>query len=56
MEVVKPFSLQLPTGRSVDVVVLQDEQGNLIVRGAHEVTPHPLAAGQVTPVKPGGAQ
>jgi hypothetical protein len=54
MVVVKPFSLQLPTGRPVDVVVLRDDQGNLLVRGAHEVTPHPLQAAKDATGKPGG--
>ena len=56
MEVVKPFSLRLPIGQPIDVVVLRDEAGNLIVRGAHEVTPHPLSAGQKAPEKAGGSK
>jgi len=56
MDPVKRFSLQLPIGKPVDVVVLRDDDGNLLVRGAHEVEPHPLTVAGSAPVKAGGGK
>jgi hypothetical protein len=56
MEVVKPFSLRLPKGQPVDVVILRDEAGNIIVRSAEEVSQHPLRAALEVTAKAGGGK
>lgn len=54
MEPLHTFRLALPDSRRVEVVVLEDEAGNLLVRGAHELTPPAKSGAGEAPAKQGG--